>query len=407
MKLVVIGNGVAGITTARSVASQGADIDIHVFSSEPYAYYPRPRLVELLAGELTEEQMALHSRDWYEQRGIHTETARCVKTLGPKEHKIGFADGSVTGYDKLVLATGAHAWVPPIPGADLEGVSTLRTLADALALRDASRQHKRAVIIGGGLLGLDTAVALQANDLKVTVLEVLPWLLPRQLDREGAAVLQGILERRGLRVLTGEQCIGIEGSDRVARLQLKSGPAIDADLVVVSAGVRSNTDLARDAGLACNRGVIVDNMMRTSDSDIYAVGDVAEFNGFVWGIIPAALSQARVAAAQLTGDTTTVYEDIVPSTTLKVTGIDLTSVGEVNADGGDYQHVRYASEAEGIYKKLVVKDGRVVGGILLGDRGDVRAVNRLINRGTDISHHLGTLLQPGTDLMQVANAPGN
>ncbi len=240
------------------------------------------------------------------------------------------ADGTIETYDRLVLATGARNWVPPIVGADLAGVYTLRSLEDARLLRECADRVSCAVMIGGGLLGLDMSAALRAHHIEVTVVEALPWLLPRQLDREGAAVLQQAIEQMGITVVTGDQVAAIAGDGRVERLELKSGRAIPAEMVVVSTGIRSNLTLAQGAGLACNRGVVVDEQLRTSHPDIYAVGDVAEFAGRVWGIIPAAIAQARAAAAQITGRGAAPYADIVPSTTLKVTGIDVASIGEVH-----------------------------------------------------------------------------
>lgn len=305
-------------------------------------------------------------------------------------------------YDRLVLATGARSWVPPIPGSDLNGVYTLRTLVDGMALCKKAAESRYAVILGGGLLGLDTSWALRAYELDITVVEALPRLLPRQLDREGAAVLQTKLEAQGLHFAIGDQCAAIEGNGHVQRIALKSGQVLPADIVVISAGVRPNITLAQEAGIACNRGIIVDDRMRTSAPDVYAVGDVAEFNGITWAIIPAALAQARVAAAQIVGDSEIVYEDIVPSTTLKVSGIDLTSIGEVNPERPGFIEVR--DSANGVYRKVVIRDGRVVGAIVLGNRNHVRAISQLIARGVDVSHHLDELFREGFDLMGLARS---
>lgn len=400
MKLVIVGNGVAGTTTARLVAERDPSVEITLCSQESVPYYPRPRLIELLACHVTPEAMPQYPESWYAQRHIGMRLGCQVTAIRPKEHEVVFHDGSVHPYDRLVLATGASSLVPPVPGADLDGVHTLRTLADGLALCRHAANAKRAVILGGGLLGLDTASALLTYGLEITVVEALPRLLPRQLDREGAAVLQARLEAQGLHFAIGDLCAAIEGEGRVERVLLKSGRALPADMVVISAGVRPNTALAREAGIACNRGVIVDERMRTSAPDIYAVGDVAEFHGVTWAIIPAALAQARVAAAQVVGDTDVVYEEIVPTTTLKVSGIDLTSIGEVNPEQPGYVELR--ESANGVYKKAVIREGRIVGAILLGDRNGVRVMNQLIARGVDVSAHLGDLFRAGPDLLALA-----
>ena len=257
-------------------------------------------------------------------------------------------------------------------------------------------------MIGGGLLGLDMSAALRAHNIGVTVVEALPWLLPRQLDREGAAVLQRAIEQMGIEVITGDQVAAITGHDHVEKVDLKSGRSLAADMIIVSTGIRSNLRLAQEAGIECNRGVVVDEQLRASAPDVYAVGDVAEFSGRVWGIIPAAIAQARVAAAQLTGHADNSYADIVPSTTLKVTGIDVASIGEVHPEGEGYSEIRYTDAERGVYKKLVVYQSQVVGAILIGDRSDLRGVNALISSGTDVSAQIGALLTPGFDMLALA-----
>jgi len=402
MKVVIVGNGVAGTTTARLVAERDPSIEVTLCSQESVSYYPRPRLIELVACHVKPEGMPQYPESWYTQRHIAMRLGCQVTAIRPAKHEVVFQDGSVHPYDRLVLATGASSFVPPIPGANLAGVHTLRTLTDGLALCGRAAQAKRAVILGGGLLGLDTSSALLNYGLEITVVEALPRLLPRQLDHEGAAVLQARLEAQGLHFAIGDLCTAIEGDDRVERVLLKNGQVLPADMVVISAGVRSNTALAREADIACNRGVIVDERMRTSAPDVYAVGDVAEFNGVTWAIIPAALAQARVAAAQVVGDTEVVYEEIVPSTTLKVSGIDLTSIGEVNPEQPGFVQVR--DSANGIYRKAVLREGRIVGAILLGDRNGARAVSQLIARGVDVSSHLGELFNKGFDLLALARS---
>jgi len=346
----------------------------------------------------------MYPASWYEERHIQMTLGQRIVRLEPTAHRVIGANGSVDRYDLLVLATGAHSFIPPLPGGEL-GVYALRTMQDALYLLERVATAKRVVVLGGGLLGLDTSAALSARDnIEVTVVEMQPRLLPRQLDAEGASVLQSILEGKGLRILTGDSCVQIETDGSTQRIRLKSGRTFDADLVLASAGVRPNIELAQQAGLACSRGVLVNECLLTSDASIYAVGDVAEFNQRVWGIIPAALAQARVAAAQITGDTSTLYQDIVPSTTLQVTGIDLTSIGEVNPQGDGFIEVRRTESIAGVYKKLVIRAGRIVGAIVLGDKSSVRAINQLIARQTDVSAYVDRLLSNGFDLAKLAQA---
>ena len=395
MDLVVVGCGVAGVTTARSVAERDPSIGITIYSSEPYPYYPRPRLIELLAGRATPEEMPQYSPEWYEERGIRTELGRTVVQIDPAEHSIQLGDGTAVGYDVLVLATGARPWIPPIPGRDLAGVQVLRTMDDALMLRDRVQTSECAVVLGGGLLGLDMSAALCARGeacgsaTKVFTLEAFDWLLPRQLDQEGAACLQKRMGEMGVEVITGDLCTLIEGDQQVERVHLKSGRVIETDTVVVSTGIRSNTQLAAEAGLTCNHGVVVDDRLRSGHPDVLAIGDAAEYNERVWGIIPAAVAQARVAAAQIVGDDATRYVDIVPTTTLKVSGVDLLSIGTVHkAEDDGLDEIRHTDAESGVYKKLSIEctaeGSYVVGAIVLGDPDDMRAAARLVNQRIDI-----------------------
>lgn len=406
MQVAIIGNGVAGVTTARYVAERDPAIEITIYSREPYPYYPRPRLIDFVAGDVPLDSMPQYDGDWYARRGIETCLDCEVTAIDPAGHNLTLSTGEQHTYDRLVLATGASSFIPPIEGIDTPGVCALRTLGDAVRLSQEAHSCDRIVILGGGLLGLDSAVSLSHYDVDITVVEALPWLLPRQLDREGAELLQHLIEARGIRIVAGELCLKVLSNDRIEGVQLKSGVRLNACLLLVSAGVRSNIALATGAGLACNRGVIVNERMQTSDPDIYAVGDCAEFEGRVWGIIPAALAQARVAGAQIAGATEVLYEDIVPSTTLKVSGIDLTSLGEVNPEGDGFQEYRFLDEPHGVYKKLVVRDGRVVGAILLGDRTDLQAVNRLVSQEIDVSAVADQMLTPDFDLAAWVRAQG-
>jgi len=402
MKVAIVGNGVAGVTTARLLAERDPSADIIVYGDEPYLYYARPRLVDVIAGRATPEDIRVYPAEWYAERGIRVALGTSVTAIDPAAHLLTTADGATAGYDRLVLATGGRAFVPPIPGADLRGVHTLRTLEDALALEREAAPGRRALVLGGGLLGLEAAAALSSRGVRVVVIEVFDRLLPRQLDREGAAVLQERIEQGGLRIITGNSCARVLGDGQAESCVLKSGEELQFDLLLVSAGARSDVALAQRAGLACARGVVVDDHLRTSAPDVYAIGDVAEFQGRVWGIIPAALAQARVAAAQLAGDESVVYTDIVPSTTLKVTGIDVISIGEAIPEAPGAMELRSVQPEKGVYTKLVVRDGKVVGAILVGSRARLRAINLLMANGVDVSAHLDSLLDDRFDLMGLA-----
>lgn len=401
MNFTIIGNGVAGNTAALTLARVAPGAQIDVYTAEAHPYYPRPLLPAFLAGDLSLKRLYFQPAAWYAKRGITLHLGVQVAALIPQEHQLRLANGTTASYDRLLLAMGAHPFVPPVRGADKPGVFTLRTVDDAQAIQTYARGVRRAIVIGGGLLGLEAARALRVLGLDVTVIEFFPRLLPRQLDAEGAAVFQGLIESLGIEVMVDAVSEEILGTDGVTGLRLKDGREFGGDLVLIAAGVRSNVTLARQAGLEVNRGVVVDEHLRTSAADVYAAGDVAEFDGRVYGIVPAAIEQARAAAVNMAGDESVTYGGTLPSTRLKVVGIDLTSIGTIMPEEGreaEYQELRRADAARGLYRKLVLKEGRIVGAILLGDKARVKPVTQLINRGVDVSAHAERLLDDDFDL---------
>lgn len=259
-----------------------------------------------------------------------------------------------------------------------------------------------AAIIGGGLLGIETARALTSLNLDVSVIEFMPHLLPLQLDAEGAHALQSMLESMGLRILTGAATETILGDEFPTGVRIKDGPVVDAELVLISTGIRPRIELARESGLDVNRGVVVDQQMRTSAADIYAAGDVAEFEGTIYGIIPAAIDQAQVAAANMVASGSATYNGTIPATTLKIAGIDLTSLGEATATGDEFAILRKVDAAGGVYRRLTLRDGKVIGAILLGDTQSVQPVKQLIATGRDVSAYGERLLDEGFDLKALA-----
>ncbi|MHB9034975.1 MAG: NAD(P)/FAD-dependent oxidoreductase, partial [Anaerolineae bacterium] len=291
MKLVIVGNGVAGTTAARYVADQDSTVDIEIFTDESYLYYPRPKLIDFLEGQVEAAAVPQYPSEWYQKRGIHVHLGQAVTAIMPQAHQIELQDGTRVAYDRLLLANGASNFIPPFTGHTLPGVLTLRTLKDALELKTRAESAEHTVILGGGLLGLDLAGAIAKGRTQVTVVEMMPRLLPRQLDEAGAQVLTNILTARGLKIIVGDQCVSVKGHETAEMVALKNGAMLPANLVAVSAGIRPNIQLAQSAGLVCNRGVVVDDFMRTSAEDIYAVGDVAEHNQCITGIIPVALAE--------------------------------------------------------------------------------------------------------------------
>lgn len=394
MRYVIVGNGAAAVTAVETLTEVDPKSTIEVYGEEPYWAYRRPQLPEFLAGGVEAEKILIHPPAWYEGRGISVHLGIRVEALEPSSGVVRLADGRTVPYDRLLLATGATSFIPPLAGTDLAGVFSLRTLDDARSIRAYAQNCRRAVVLGGGLLGLEAARALRTLGLEVTVVEVYGWLLPRQLDRPGGEILGGIIADMGIQVLTGTATECIAGRDgRVSGLRLEDGREVEGEVVLISAGVRSRVELARQAGLAVNRGIVVDGHLRTAAEVIYAAGDCAEFEGRVYGILPAAWEQARAAAQNMAGRET-LYTGTIPSTTLKVVGVDLTSIGEVQPTGDGFVELRRSEPEAGRYVKLVLREGRLVGAILLGERKRVRLFNRLIAEQTDVSAYAERLLEP-------------
>jgi nitrite reductase (NADH) large subunit len=391
MCYVLIGGGVASVTAAGVLSEEDPGATIEIYGEELHWTYRRPRLPELLAGEVALEQMLVHPAAWYEERGITVHRGAPVEALDPAAGEILLADGRRVPYDSLLLATGSTPFIPPISGTDRTGFFSLRTVDDASSIRQYAQGRKRAIVIGGGLLGLEAARGLRKLGLEVIIVEFFPRLLPRQLDGPGAVVLTGIIEAMGISVVTDAASEAVLGDGGVSGLRLKDGRELEGDLLLCSTGIRSRVELAQQAGLEVNRGVVVDGRLRTSAERIYAAGDVAEFEGRVYGILPAAWDQARIAAANMAGRQAH-YRGTVPSTTLKVVGVDLTSMGEVNPEGEGSVELRSEPEA-GRYIKVVLRDGRLVGAIVLGERRRIGAFRRLIAEKTDVSAFAERLLE--------------
>ncbi len=366
MRFVIVGGGVAGITAALELGNRRLGT-VAVYSDETYPYYYRPQLAEFLAGGVTLERLLRRDLAWYKGRGIDVHLGRSVTRVEPDARTITLVDGTRVEYDKLLLATGSVPFVPPLKGADKSGVFTWRTLADTLELEQAASFCGKTIVLGGGLLGLEAARGLLRFCGDVTVLEFFPRLLPRQLDVEGATVLQHFVESLGIRVVVGAQAEEVLGDQVVTGLRLKDGREFPAGLVLVAAGVRSQARLAQEAGLTVDRGIVVDEYMATSAPDIYAAGDAAIFKGYSWAIAPIAQAQGRIAALNMAGEVT-AYDVVVPSTTLKVVGIDVSSVGIVNPETADHIEIRALEAEANSYKKIVLHGGRIVGSIVINNK---------------------------------------
>jgi nitrite reductase (NADH) large subunit len=384
-KFVIVGNGVAGVTAAQSLIRAEPTADVSIFGAEPYPYYRRPRLWEFLAGEIEQRQLYSRPEEWYAEHGIQLHLGARVASLSPADHRLTLANGDSVGYDRLLLATGGRSAVPPFEGVDKHGVFTLRTIDDAQAMKTHAEGIRSAVVIGGGLLGLETARALVSLGIEVTAIEFMPRLLPRQLDTEGAQVLQAQLEATGMHILTDAATEAIIGDESATGVRLKNGRTVDGELVLLSTGIHSQVDLASEAELETNRGVIVDERLRTSAADVYAAGDAAEFDGVVYGIIPAAVAQAQAAAANMVSDDSATYSGTVPSNTLKIVGIDLSSAGIVVPEGDGFVEMRRSDPEAGSYAKLVLKDDKPVGVIVIGDKPLARKLEAMVTHNASLS----------------------
>lgn len=401
MRVVIIGNGVAGVTAARTIRERDREARIVIFSDESYHYYPRPRLIEFLAGATEQHQLFFYPDEWYRERNIEVQLATNVTAIDVGRRTVILGDGQSVDYDRLLLANGGRPNVPPVKGVEQEGVFTLRRLDDALRIKQRATRGARAVVVGGGLLGLESARALKGLGLHVSVLQIGGRLLPAQLDDEGGAMLLRQIEAQDIQVLLNAATASIVGNGNVAGVELEDGRQLEASLVLISAGIRSNVELAKSAGLAVNKGVVADQRLLTSAPDVYAAGDVAEVGNRVYGIIPAAVDQARVAADSIVGAQLTPYTGTVPSNTLQVMGIDLTSVGVVNPERPEYEELRWRDDKSGVYKKVVLQGSRVVGAIVLGDRQSVPAITRMVREKTDVGRYKDRLLLPDFELKSV------
>lgn len=407
-RLVLIGNGMAGVRTVEELLKIKPDhYDITIFGAEPHPNYNRILLSPVLAGEMGIKDIILNELDWYAENNITLHTGKQVKTIDRVKRKVIADDGTEESYDRLLIATGSTPFMLPIPGNDLPGVIGYRDIKDTDEMIDAAARHKHAVVIGGGLLGLEAANGLKLRGMDVTVVHLGPWLLERQLDEVAGRMLQKSLEDKGLKFLLQTQTEAlIQGeSGRVAAIRFKDGLQIPADLVVMAAGIRPNYALAEASGIYCNRGIVVNDTMQTYDPKVYAVGECVSHRGIAYGLVAPLFEQAKVAANHLAGYGIGRYTGSVTSTKLKVTGIDLFSAGDYMG-GKDTEEIILNDPHGGVYKKLVIKDNRLVGGVMYGDTADGPWYFQLLKDKRDI-HDIRDSLIFGQSLVGDVGHAGN
>ncbi|MDN0200490.1 FAD-dependent oxidoreductase [Streptomyces sp. S.PNR 29] len=406
--VVVIGNGMAGHRVAAETHRRGTGVRVTVVGGEPRPAYNRVLLTNLLAGRATEESIDLPGLP----PEISVRTGRTALAVDPSRRTVTLDDGDVLRYDRLVLATGSLPFVPPVKrlarddGRLLPGVVPFRTLDDCRQIMRLAGTGARALVLGGGLLGIEAARGLAQRGLDVQILHVAPHLMERQLDGPGGRMLAASLAELGIRALTGIDVVAATGGDRFTGVQLADGRTVPGDLLVVACGTRPDTALARSAGLDTGRGVLVDAWMRTSDPSVYAVGDCAEHAGTVSGLVAAAWEQARIVADALTGAADAVpYQGAAAVTRLKAAGIDLAAMGDPyagshagadaeGASGDAVEVIGYTDTRRGVYQRILLRDDRIAGAVLLGDTSTAGRVTRLFDRQEPVPRDRRLLLFP-------------
>jgi nitrite reductase (NADH) large subunit len=384
-RLVVIGNGMAGIRTLEELLKMSADeFDITVFGAEPQPNYNRIMLSPVLSGEMKFQDTVLNDWSWYADNHITLHAGKTISKIDRQHCVVETEDGLSVPYDRLLIATGSNPIMLPVPGAKLAGVIAYRSIDDVEKMLAAAKAGKHAVVIGGGLLGLEAANGLSLQGMDVSVVHLCDWPMERQLDKVGGGLLQTELEKRGLKFFMARQTESLLGTDKVTGLRFKDGEEIAADLVVMAVGIRPNIALAKSAGIHCERGIVVSDTMQTYDPKIYSVGECVQHRGQTYGLVAPLFEQAKVAANHLAQYGRMRYEGSLVSTKLKVTGIDLFSAGDFNPVAGD-EELLLQDAARGVYKKLVLRDNKLRGAVMYGDTVDGPWYFQMLRDGTDVS----------------------
>jgi len=394
MKVVILGNNVAGTFSAQNIRFLNNEVEIEIFTQETYSYYSRVHLPELIPGKIKSEDLIVFDEEWYKNKDLKLHLNKKAVNIDPKNKTILFEkDGEPVLYDKLILALGSTPNIPPIKNAremkdDNKGVFTLRTIDDALKIRDYIEKFavKKAIVIGGGLLGLELASQINDCNLDTTVVEFFPRLLPRQLDEECGTMLKDEIESRGIKVILNAATEEILGDGRVNSIKLKDGRKFDSDIVLIQAGIRPIIDLAKRANIKTDRGIIINEFLETSGKDIYAVGDCVQYKDQVWGIIPACMEQSKIVAASVLELKKVEYEGTTHKNTLKIVGIELTSIGTIDPikeEGAGWEILKKSDKKDCCYQKIVLKDNKLKGAILFGDNKAISYVYKKMEQDVD------------------------
>ena len=387
MKVVIIGNGIAGTALVEEILqhANGKDIRLQVFGDEKYIGYNRILITDVLAGRKTMSEIYIKRWQWYEERGVRLEVGRRVDRLFPKKKLLVTEDGDIFRYDKAIIATGSKPFIPPsIKGTDKKGVFTYRTAGDVFKILDYARISERAVVIGGGLLGLEVAKALRDIGLEVYLVHILDTLMEQQLDKTASDLLKRDLEKMGIKVLLEKNTKEILGDRKAEGVRFADGEELPADFVVIATGIRPNADVGINSGLKVNRGIVVDDYMETSASDVYAVGECIEHRGRTYGLVAPIMEQVKVCAHNVVHGNEKKYEGSITYAMLKVAGINLFSAGQFLEKEGD-EVISFLDNGKGVYRKAVVRNDKIVGTILYGDIKGNNYLLDLIKSGKEIT----------------------
>ncbi len=409
-KLLVIGNGMAGIGCVEQILKHAMPFDITVFGDETHANYNRILLSSVLAGEKMSDEIILNELSWYQRHNIKLRLGVRITAIDPVQKTVTGDDGSVTAFDKLILATGSNPLIPPMEGVKRDGVFVFRTLDDTQALLARARPGLKTAVIGGGLLGLEAARGLQVQGCAVSVIHLMDRLMERQLDATGGAFLKEKIEAMGVNVLLGRSTTAILGNGKVEGLAFKDGSTIDAELVVIAAGIRPNVELARQAGLEVNRGIVVNDHMETSHPDIFSVGECVEHRGTCYGLVAPLLEQGKALAAAITGNRGEGFSSSILAAKLKIMGVEVFSAGSWDETIPGSEVVRFEDPALGLYKKLTLREGKLAGFILVGDTSESPRYLDWLRSGKDLTSQRRHLLFPppaedaGFDVAQMSDS---
>lgn len=386
VKYLIVGNGIAGLSAAKEIRGKDKDGSILIISSESYLTYYRVRLTEALEKGLEKEELIVNDRDWYKKNNIDIRLETKVTRIEEDEDRIVLENGEEISYEKLLLATGGKPFTPPIKGKEKEGVFTLRTLEDLESIREYIGDKKDIIVIGGGLLGLEAAWALKEQGKNVTVVEFAPYLLPRQLDEELGKKLEERLKAEGLDIFVPALTKEIKGDERVESIELDIGKTLKADAVIISTGIRANIDILEGSSIGTNKGIVVDENLRTNQDNIFAAGDAAEFKDSIAGLWTTSMEQGKIAGLNMTGESLE-YTGIKPFTRLSLKDIKIFSAGDI----GSYDDLKIEEKEEN-YKKIFTRDNKIIGGILFGDLKEMNSFKKSIFSNEEIEKYLDMTL---------------